>query len=99
LAQAELTAKKFREALRDTAQVQPKLAAVKHYECEWRAWLIQAQANDSLGNRPSSLESASHASAVLASLQQQWGNDGYQAYLARRDIQLARTQLNSLVGK
>jgi len=96
LARAELSAKKFGDALRDSAEVQSQLTAAKHYECEWRAWLIQAQANDSLGNRRSSLESASHAAAVLANLQQQWGNGSYQSYSARPDIQLARNQLNQL---
>jgi tetratricopeptide (TPR) repeat protein/tRNA A-37 threonylcarbamoyl transferase component Bud32 len=98
LAQAELAAKKFADALRDSAQVQPQLTAAKHHECEWRAWLIQAQANASLGNRPSSLESASHAAEVLATLQQQWGRVNYEAYSARPDIQIARNQLNQLRG-
>ena len=96
LAQAELKANKFREALRDSILVQAQLAAAKHHECEWRAWLIQAQANSSLGNRPSALQSASHALAVLASLQQEWGNDNYQSYLQRPDIEGARSQLSQL---
>ena len=97
LAQAELSAKKFDDALADTVQVQPQLAAAKHYECEWRAWLIQAQASDKLGNRRSSLESASKAAALLASLQQKWGNVNFQAYSARPDVQTARNQLNRLL--
>jgi serine/threonine protein kinase len=96
LAQAQLKAHKFRDALRNSMQVQTQLAAVKHHECEWRAWLIQAQANDSLGDRRLALESASHALAVLASLQQEWGDVAYQAYLKRPDIEEARNGLSQI---
>src|SRR6185436_5135839 len=94
LAQAELSAGKFRDALRDSALIRPQLTTARNHESEWRAWLIQAQANNSLGDRNASLESASRASALLASLRQEWGEFGYQSYLTRPDIQLARNQLN-----
>jgi len=99
LAQAEVNAKKFRDALRDSVQVQPQFAAAKQHDCEWRALLIQAQANSGLADRHPSFDLANRASAVLASLEQDWGNANYQTYLARPDIQLARQHLNSFLTK
>ncbi len=98
LAQAELKAGRFRDALRNSAQIQPG-AAAKSRECEWRGLLVQAQASHNLGNQRSASDLANQASGVLASLEQQWGNANYLIYLARPDVQIARSQLNSLLRK
>lgn len=98
LAQAELNAAKFRDALRDGALAQKELANLQHHECEWRALLVQAQANHGLRNQRSSIDLANQSSSVLANLEQQWGSANYIKYQTRPDVQVARKQLKSLVS-
>ena len=62
---------------------------------EWRARLIMARAARSSGDEPLAREQAARAAELLSSLEQRWGQEYYQTYLNRPDIQSARNQLSA----
>jgi hypothetical protein len=67
-------------------------------DSEWLALLFAALARKGSGDTQQAREYASQADALLVGLQQRWGNDNYQSYLRRPDIQLHHNQLNELLA-
>ena len=100
LAQAEalLAGGDTRAALDAALAAQPGLARAGRQEAEWRCWLVAARAAAALGAGAKSREYAGQASNLLAGLEQKWHSDSYSTYLARPDIQYARSQLTRLAG-
>jgi len=100
LAQAEaLLAQGDAHTPLDTAlAAQPGLARAGRQEAEWRCWLLASRAAAALGVGAKSREYAGQASNLLAGLEQKWHSDSYSSYLARPDIQYARSQLTRLAG-
>jgi tetratricopeptide (TPR) repeat protein len=100
LAQAEalLAAGDARRALDTALAAQPELARTGRQEAEWRCWLVASRAAAALGAGAKSREYAHQASNILATLEQKWNSDSYRTYLARPDIQYARSQLARLAG-
>src|ERR1035437_1476305 len=100
LAQAEalLAGGDARQALDTALDAQPGLARALREEAEWRCWLTASRAAAALGAGAKSREYAQQASNILATLEQKWHSDSYLTYLARPDIQYARSQLTRLAG-
>jgi hypothetical protein len=100
LAQAEalLAAGEARQALDTALGAQPGLARAGRQEAEWRCWLAASRAAAALGAGAKSREYAKQASNLFATLEQKWHSDSYSTYLARPDIQYARSQLTRLAG-
>jgi tetratricopeptide (TPR) repeat protein len=100
LAQAEawLAEGDARQALDTALAAQPGLARAGRQEAEWRCWLVASRAAAALGAGAKSREHAHQASVLLAGLEQKWHSDSYRTYLARPDIQYARSQLVRLAG-
>jgi tetratricopeptide (TPR) repeat protein/predicted Ser/Thr protein kinase len=100
LAQAEalLEDGDARKALDTALAAQPVLARAGRQEAEWRCWLVASRAAAALGAGAKSREYAKQASNLLATLEQKWHSDSYSTYLARPDIQYARSQLARLAG-
>ena len=67
-------------------------------DCEWLAWLIAARASRASGDVEKTRDYASRAQQVLSGIQQQWGNDNYNSYLNRPDVQISRKQLSEIVA-
>jgi hypothetical protein len=97
-AEALLAEGDARKALDTALAAQPGLALAGRQEAEWRCWLVASRAAAALGNGAKSREYALQASNLLASLEQKWHSDSYTTYLARPDIQYARSQLARLAG-
>ena len=100
LAQAEalLADGDARRALDTALAAQPELVRTGRQEAEWRCWLVASRAAAALGAGAESREYAEQASKLLATLEQKWHSDSYSTYLARPDIQYARSQLSRLAG-
>jgi tetratricopeptide (TPR) repeat protein/predicted Ser/Thr protein kinase len=100
LAQAEalLADGDARRALDTALAAQPELARTGRQEAEWRCWLVASRAAAALGAGAKSGEYSHQASNILATLEQKWNSDSYRTYLARPDIQYARSQLARLAG-
>jgi tetratricopeptide (TPR) repeat protein/predicted Ser/Thr protein kinase len=84
-------------ALETALEAQESFARFGQQDSEWRAWLIAARASQRLGKERTTREYASYAGARLSSLEQKWGPEAYNGYLARPDIQHFRKQLNRLL--
>jgi serine/threonine protein kinase/Tfp pilus assembly protein PilF len=77
-------------------EVAARFAAAGQRESEWRAWLVAARAAERAGDANRAREHAGRSLEVLSQLQQQWGGENYNQYLARQDIKLLRRQLEQL---
>jgi serine/threonine protein kinase/Tfp pilus assembly protein PilF len=84
-------------AVSSALEAQQLFARSGRKDNEWIAWTIAA-----VGTRKSdpgkARDYASRAQQVFSSLQQQWGNDYYNTYLNRPDVQLSRKQLDEIVS-
>ena len=97
-AEALLAEGDARRALDGALAAQPELARAGRQEAEWRCWLVASRAAAALAGGAKSREYANQASNLLAGLEQKWHSDNYSTYLARPDIQYARSQLARLAG-
>ena len=86
-----------RRALETALQAQNSFARFGRQESEWRAWLVAARASQQLGEESAVRQYASYADARLSNLEQKWGAEAYNGYLARPDIQHSRGQLGQLL--
>ena len=97
LAQAKLMTGDFQGASDTALRSQELLSRLGKTDCEWIAWLTAARAVQTSGDAAKAREYASRASNLLSGLQQKWGNENYESYLKRPDIQSFRTQLGEIV--
>jgi serine/threonine protein kinase/Tfp pilus assembly protein PilF len=96
-AEAMLESSDAQRALTTALQAQKSFARFGRQESEWRAWLIAARASQRLGEVATTIEYASHASDGLSRLEQKWGSQAYNGYLARPDVQQSLGQLGRVV--
>lgn len=94
LAEAMLESGDVQGALATAQRAQEHFARAGQQESEWRAWLIEGRASQRMKNTEATHEYFSHAINLLSTLQQKWGEEGYNGYLARPDIQSYRKQLS-----
>jgi len=95
LAQARvlLLRKNARGALEKATESQQMFAQAGQMDSEWQAWVVAAQANQALGNKPAAEMCASRVDNLLGSLQKNWGQEAYDSYLRRLDIDHLRKTL------
>ena len=86
-------------ALRFALEAQQSFARLGNPDAEWPALLTAARARRHDNDLAQARDYASQADKILASLQQRWGNENYQSYLARPDVQFQRNQLNELLAQ
>ena len=98
LAEASARAGDADAATKNALEAQQIFARSGRRDCEWLAWLIAARASRARGDLEKTREYASQAQQVLSSIQQQWGDDSYDSYLNRPDVQLSRKQLSEIVA-
>jgi len=86
------------DAIKNALEAQQIFARAGRHDCEWLAWLIAARASKANGDSDKAREYATKAQDILSGIQQQWGNDNYNSYLNRPDVQLSRKQLSELIS-
>lgn len=86
-------------ALKFALQAQQTFARLGKPDAEWQALLTAASARRHDRDITQARDYASQAEKILASLQQRWGNENYQSYLTRPDVQFQRNQLNELLAQ
>jgi len=86
-------------ALKFALQAQQTFARLGKPDAEWPALLTAANARQHDHDTTQARDYASQAEKILASLQQRWGNENYQSYLARPDVQFQRNQRNELLAQ
>jgi predicted lipid-binding transport protein (Tim44 family) len=85
-------------ATSNALEAQQIFARAGRRDCEWLAWLIAARASKASGDIDKEREFATKAQEILSSIQQQWGNENYNSYLTRPDVQISRKQLGEIVA-
>ena len=85
-------------AVKNALEAQQIFARAGRHDCEWLAWLIAARASKASGQEDQARDYASRAQQVLSGIQQQWGNDNYNSYLTRPDVQVSRKQLGEIMS-
>ncbi len=84
-------------ALTTAFRAQESFARTGDQESEWRAWFIAARASQRTGDQTKAREYASHAAGLLANLEQKWGTEAFNGYLARPDIKDSHKRLGRIV--
>ena len=87
-----------RGALADAQAAQKMFAAAAQLESEWRAWLVSARSILLEGDGSTAYDYATRAESSRAALQARWGDDSYNGYVRRPDIQVRLKQLGQLLG-
>ena len=85
-------------ALKNALAAKESFARAGQKESEWRAWLIAARASARLNHTDDARDQKSHAEEALQVLQQRLGEENFQTYLARPDIQFYRKQLEEILS-
>jgi serine/threonine protein kinase/Tfp pilus assembly protein PilF len=93
LATAQLEDNDAQGALTNALQAQESFARAGQQDSEWRARLLAARASRRAGDEVKAREYAASAADSLARLQQKWGDEIYNSYIARPDVQFLRKQL------
>jgi eukaryotic-like serine/threonine-protein kinase len=87
----------YKGSLANALQAQSMFASAGQTDSEWRSLLIAARASDKTGNASAAIDYATRADKQRAALQSKWGNDVYEKYSRRPDIQSYLKQLSQLV--
>ena len=98
LAEAKLETGDAAGCVDASLQAQQIFAKLHESEREWRAWLLAARASQRLGNLDGMRQQLSNAQALLNGLKEKWGNEAFNSYLSRPDIQFAHQQLSALAA-
>jgi serine/threonine protein kinase/Tfp pilus assembly protein PilF len=96
LAEAQLKSGDAAAAVKAALEAQALSARMGSPDTELFAWLLAARASRSTGDMPTAQNYAAKAEKLLGSLQQLWGNDDYNSFLNRPDMQMFRAELNQL---
>ena len=86
LATAQLANGNARGALTTAVQAQQRLALTGQQESEWRALAIAGQASRALHDDSGARQQLKQAANLLSQLQQSWGAEAFNRYIARPDI-------------
>jgi tetratricopeptide (TPR) repeat protein/predicted Ser/Thr protein kinase len=97
-AEALLASGDAQGAQTNAIEAQESFAHSGQRESEWRAWLVAARAAARANKPDAARDYASHAAAALDELKRAWGDEVFNTYQARPDVQLWRKQLNDLTA-
>jgi serine/threonine protein kinase/Tfp pilus assembly protein PilF len=86
-------------ALGRASEAQQMFAQAKQADSEWQAWAVAARANQGLGNKSAAQECASRVDDLLGGLHRNWGQEAYDSYLRRPDIQNLRSHLAMILNR
>ncbi|HEY0078904.1 MAG TPA: tetratricopeptide repeat protein [Pyrinomonadaceae bacterium] len=68
----------------------------EQYASAWHALLLASRASRRLNQQTRASDYSARALSLLSALEQRWGSENYQSYLARPDVQLSHQQLQEL---
>ncbi|MDT5062565.1 MAG: eukaryotic-like serine/threonine-protein kinase [Acidobacteriota bacterium] len=97
LAEVLLENKDAQGALTNALQAQGSFSRAGQLESEWRAWLAASRASHLKLDERAASDQLAQASSALSQLRQKWGEEVFQSYLNRPDIQFSHKQLGEEV--
>ena len=98
LAEALLESGDAQDALKTALASQEAFARSGQRHSEWRAWLIAALANGRQGDQTAARDYAARADKLLSEIRREWGEETYNKYLSRPDVQRYRRQLGEILS-
>jgi serine/threonine protein kinase/Flp pilus assembly protein TadD len=98
LAQALVETNDAPRALEISLQAHASFSNAGQQDSEWRALLVAAGASRAAGDGRKAREYGERAASVLLAVQQQWGQEAYEKYLRRPDVQYLRKQLDEILA-
>ena len=99
LAQVFMLENNPQSALTKALEAQQMFAQAKQADSEWQAWAVAARAHQALGNKSAAVECAPRVDDLLRSIQKNWGQEAYDTYLRRPDIQNLRNNLVVILNR
>ncbi len=96
LAEAYLNTGDYSNALDVAVQAKEYFVTAEQLESSCRAWLIAARASQLNDDRVNAREYASRGIETLSKLQTEWGEEYFQSYLAKPDVNLSIYQCSTL---
>jgi len=84
-------------AILNALQSQQSFNRAGQLESEWRAWALLARASRLKKDERAASEQMAQALNVFSQLRQKWGDEAFQGYLNRPDIQFSHKQLGEAV--
>lgn len=97
LAEAQLESGQMQAALKTALALQPAFARSGQQQSEWRAWVIAALASSHLGDRAAAHDYIVRADSLLSEIRREWGEELYNGYLSRPDVQHYRRQIGEIM--
>jgi tetratricopeptide (TPR) repeat protein len=85
-------------ALKAALESQDFTQKIGKQDSEWLAYSIAANAARNLKRPQEAQDYASRAAQALSRLEQEWGKENYNNYLARTDVQVSRKQISELIA-
>jgi tetratricopeptide (TPR) repeat protein len=98
LAETQAQHGNWEAALKAALESQAPAERIGKLDSEWLAYSIAAQAARGLNRPQEARDYSTRAANALSRLEQQWGKDNYNSYLARTDVQISRKQISELVA-
>lgn len=98
LAEVLLESKDVQGALTNALEAQARFKSGGQLESEWRAWVVAARASRLKGDVQAASSELARASEALAQLRQRWGEEAFDSYSKREDIQFSHKQLGAAVN-
>lgn len=99
LAEVQLESDHMQDALKAALALQASFARSGQQQSEWRAWLIAALASSQLGHRTSAHDYGTRADILLAKIRREWGEEMYNGYLSRPDMQHYRKKIAEVMAR
>ncbi len=96
LAEAYMNTGKSSEALEIVLQAKDYFISAGQLESGWRTWLIAAQASQQKGDTKNAKDYALEALKILNQIQNDWGQEHFNIYLAKPDINFYYNQAEKL---
>lgn len=98
LAEAMLENNEIDGAIRNALDAQGRFAPAGQQESEWRAWLVASRANRRKADEAAAQSQLERAADILSQLQQKWGAQAFNSYIARPDIQLSYREFGGILA-
>ncbi|HKO59928.1 MAG TPA: tetratricopeptide repeat protein [Pyrinomonadaceae bacterium] len=87
------------DALTTAVEANRLVAGFGNHDYEWLTLILAARAARTKGDLQQARDFATKANSILSSLKEEWGNDNYNSYLNRADVQISRKQLNDFLAE
>jgi ATP/maltotriose-dependent transcriptional regulator MalT len=98
LARVMLESREAQAALSTALESSERFEREGQQDSGWQASLVAARASQLMGDKDAAHKYASKASTLLAELRRKWGEESFNRYINRPDVQNCRRQIDRLLA-